>query len=158
MKMFKLGTIVTDSVSGTRGMLTHVMCAMNASLQYVYQPSALHPKTLQPVSRVLLNPARVEGGEEIEVEIPLHLLGTQAEDLATGFQGTIVELVMHINGCIHVEIKPSGTNPETGSTIEAHEFDLRRLKGDAIEPLEGEALEQSRKNKPSPEPFKNLGK
>ncbi len=46
----------------------------------------------------------------------------------------------------------------TGDTYKSHDFDIRRIVGEAMVPLEGEALEQSKKNKPSPMPFNRNSK
>jgi len=151
IKILKLGTIVKDSATGVEGMLTIVATDMDGSHLYMFQPRGLNPKTGAPVDRMVIATARIVGGEEIEVDLPVEILGTIAEDLATGFTGMIIQLDYHINGCIHVDIKPVGVIAETGTTIESQSFDLRRIKGDKIKPLAEEALEESKKKTPSPE-------
>ncbi len=104
MKLLKLGTIVHDSVSDTQGMLTHALIDMDKNIFYNYQPRGLSPETGQPVDAILTNRARIEGAEEIEIDMPLHALGTIAEDIATGFKGKIIGLTLHINGCLHADL------------------------------------------------------
>jgi hypothetical protein len=150
-KILKLGTIVTDSATGVDGMLTIVAFDMDGGNLYMFQPRGLNPKTGAPVDRLILSKARVIGGEEIDVELPLEILGNEAEDLATGFKGTVVQVDYHINGCIHVDIKPKGIIAETGATIDSQSFDLRRLKGTKIKELSAKELEESKITTPSPE-------
>jgi hypothetical protein len=56
---------------------------------------------------------------------------------------------LHINGCLHLEIQPLGTNPKTGKMNDAFDFDIRLLKGPKIPKLDDEELEQSRRRNPS---------
>lgn len=150
MKILKLGTIVSDTVSGTKGMLTHCCINMQENDCYIYQPAGLNPKTGQPVTAIMVDKARIKGASDIEVVLPLEVLGSTGEDTASGFKGTIIGLTYHINGCVHVEIKPKGTTKETGSTIESHEFDIRRIKGSKIKMVTSEKLAKSIKETPSP--------
>jgi hypothetical protein len=150
MKIFELGTMVKDTVSKTEGMITHAQVDMDGQVSYIYQPRGLNPKTKAPVDRILINGIRISGGVIIDLGIPLELLGTKGEDIATGFKGTIVGLVIHLNGCIHVNIKPEGTLESTGATIEPQEFDIRRVKGPKITKLSNKELKESIKKSPSP--------
>lgn len=151
MKIFTLGDMVKDTVSATEGMLTHLIIDMDKSERYIFQPKGLNPKTMQPVERISIDKARVFGGTESELEIPIHLLGTEAEDIATEFKGTIIGIIVHINGCIHVDIKPKGILKETGDTIASHEFDIRRIKINGKPYMSKFELKKSIKNNPSPE-------
>lgn len=150
MKVLELGVMVSDTVSGTKGMLTHLVVDMDNIIQYIYQPRGLSPKTGQPIDTLLLAPSRIKGAKEIEVDLPVEILGTQAEDIATGFKGTVINLIYHINGCTHAGIKPKGIIAATGNTIAVHEFDVRRIKGEAIKPLKAKDLKKSITEKPSP--------
>lgn len=151
MKSVKLGTMVRDNISGTDGMLTHLIVNIGGNKEYIFQPKGLNPKTQKPVDKILLQEERIEGGILIDEDVPLDLLGTKAQDIATGFKGKIVSLVYHINGCLHISIKPEGTLKNTGATIEACEFDIRRVKGEKIKPFEELKLQESIKKKPSPD-------
>lgn len=154
MKILELGNMVKDTVSATKGMLTHFTIDMGGNERYIFQPQGLNPKTGQPVEAIWVERTRITGAKEVEVDLPLNVLGTQGEDMASGFKGTICEMIYHINGCLHVEIKPKGTLTETGGTIAAKEFDIRRVKGEAITPLNEKQLKESIKDKPSPMPAK----
>jgi len=151
MNILKLGTIVTDTVTEQKGMLTIFCYDMNMNTHYLFQPAGLNPKTKQPLDTIWINKARIEGAEQIEVELPNNVMGTFVEDKATGFNGKVVQLFYYLNGCIHLDVKPKGVIDETGETIAPKEFDIRRLKGDAIKNLTEEELNESKKTKPSPE-------
>lgn len=151
IKILKLGVMVTDKVSNIEGMLTHLTVDMEHNLMYIFQPKGLNPKTKQPVDRIWINSSRIIGAQEIEVDLPIDIIGTKAEDIATGFDGTIVSLDYHINGCVHVDIKPEGVLEESGNTIDSCNFDIRRIRGEAIKPLDEKELAKSIKEKPSPE-------
>lgn len=149
MKHFELGKMVGDKVSKTKGMLTHLFINMDLGKQYVYQPKGINPDTGTPVDVIMLEEARVMGGKETETDLPTQVIGSEATDIATGFKGTVVGLTLHINGCLHVEIKPAGTLL-SGNTIPTQDFDIRRVKGKLITPLNGTALKKSIEAKPSP--------
>jgi hypothetical protein len=153
MLVFKLGEMVTDTVTKTKGMLTHLLVDMGGELKYIYQPKGLNPETGKPVDRIVLHPVRIKDGKQEELDILFEILGTEGEDIATGFTGTIIGLIYHLNGCLHVEVKPKGILGKTGATFDAEEFDIRRMKGKAIKPLAGKALKESIKENPSPMPF-----
>lgn len=148
--MLKLNKIVKDKASGIKGMLTHYVTDEAGNEQYIFQPSGLNPETGGPVQAIFINEARVEGGEVSNVALPKNILGTIVEDEATGFKGTAIELTYHINGCIHFNVKPKGIIDKTGASIEAHDFDIRRLKGTAIPKITEEQKEKSQIKYPSP--------
>lgn len=148
-QILKLGTIVTDNITDMKGMLTIYETDMVGNEMYLFQPQALNPDTGQPVNVFIINSARIVGGELIDVELPIEVLGTEVEDLATKFKGVAVEMNYHINGCVHFNVKAKGRTKK-GSSIDAVNFDVRRLKGSAIKTLSAKALEQSKKNTPSP--------
>ena len=149
IKVLELGTMVSD-ITNTNGMLTHLNIAMDETKDYYYQPRGLNPKTGAPVERIWLKEQRINGGKFIEIDAPLEILGSKAEDIATGFKGKIVALIYHLDGCLHVEIKPEGVLEETGATIATNEFDIRRVKGDKIKPFGAKKLKESIKDTPSP--------
>lgn len=131
MKIFKLGTIVQDSITGNKGMLTHLQRETGGELFYLFQPRGLSPKTGEPVDNYFITSARILGGEVIEAPyLGEDIIGTSVEDDATGFKGIASASILHINGCLHIEIQPTGTVKETGARIKPHEFDIRRLKGE----------------------------
>lgn len=158
VKLLELGTMVSDTVSGTKGMLTHLYLETGDQKRYIYQPRGLNPKDGKPVQSIFVDESRISGGKYVEVELPTNALGTPGEDIATGFKGTIIGLTYHINGCTHVEIKPKGINKQTGATFDSHEFDIRRVKGKVIKPLAKKALKKSIQQSPSPMPKSGIGK
>lgn len=153
MKALKLGIEVKDKVSGVKGILTHLFLNTALNKEYIFQPGALSPESGKPVDCIMVDEARIEGGEWEEVDLPLDIIGEKASDKATGFKGTIVSMYYHINGCVHVLIKPKGVNKSTGNTHDAVEFDIRRIKCEKLEELTEAELEKSRKEKPSPSPI-----
>ena len=147
----KLGSMVGDFVSRTEGMLTHALLDLEMNIKYIYQPRGLNPETQQPVDRIWLERARIVGDiEEVEVELPVEVLGSKGTDIASGFKGTIVGIAYHINGCVHLEIKPKGVLKKTGATIDTYDVDIRRVKGPAITALTEIQLNESIAERPSP--------
>lgn len=155
-KYLKLGKIVTDNVANVDGMLTILCVDMSGNITYVFQPSLLNKRTKAPVDTYWICGERIINGENVEIDLPIEILGTQVKDKATGFIGTAIDIYYYINGCIHINVKPSGTIDETGETIKAYEFDIRRLEGEFIVEMSDEELDDSRKTNPSPEHKPNL--
>jgi len=151
--MIKLGTFITDKASDIRGMLTVYKIDMSSNEHYLFQPAGLNPKTKQPLDSFWINEKRIIGGEEMKLDLPIHVLGTHVEDEPTTFNGMAIGLYYHLNGCIHFEVKPAGTLEKTGETIAAKEFDIRRLKGIAIKPMDEKQLSKSKEDAPSPESY-----
>lgn len=151
METLQLGTIINDKVTGLKGMLTILSIDMNKNIHYLFQPAGLNPETKHPLNTFWITEQRVVGGKKEKVDLPLNVLGTQVEDKATGFKGSAITLYYYLNGCIHFSVKPKGTVKKTGESIDATDFDIRRLKGDAIKELSKKELEVSKKKTPSPE-------
>ena len=149
--MIKLGAMVTDKVTGIKGMLTMFSVDMNNNQNYLLQPAGLNPEDKKPLESFWITEKRIVGGEIVHVFLPMEILDTQVEDKATGFNGTAIGLFYHLNGCVHVQVKPKGVIEKTGQAISAVEFDIRRLKGAAVEVLSEEKLESSKQETPSPE-------
>jgi len=130
--MIKLGSIAKDTATGLKGMVTVLQVGMDGRHFYLVQPKGLNPETRQPVKRLWVVESRLEGGEHAEIpDLPVEVLGTQVEDVATGFSGMAVNLLLHISGCVHVEIQPPGAL-KSGDAVESCNFDIRQLKGKAI--------------------------
>ena len=92
MEILKLGTIVTDKVTGIDGMLTVLYIDMDESRQYAFQPSQLTPDTQTPVDMYWITGSRIVGGEPYDAVIPIEILGTIVEDKATKFKGTVIAI------------------------------------------------------------------
>lgn len=158
MKVLKLGTIITDKASGLKGMLIILSLDMDNAVNYAFQPSGLNPKTQQPLDCLWLTKQRIINGVEVDIDIPVEILGSKVKDKATGFNGIAVQLYYYLNGCVHFDVKPKGVIEETGESIAVREFDIRRLEGKQIKELSETELSNSKKKTPSPEarpPFKN---
>lgn len=153
MKIIPLGTIVMDSATGRKGMLTHLQVEQDGRQHYyAFQPNGLHAETGQPIISIWLLADRVSyRGAWEDVDLPLSALGSKATDEASGFTGTIISLTLHLSGCVHVMIQPTG-KLNTGDIIAAADFDIRRLSGKAIAALSKEQRSSSEKATPSPAP------
>lgn len=123
---------------------------------YSFQPARLNPKDGTPAKRTWLTEDRIEGGIKVPVNLPLEVLGTEAEDTITGFSGTVTSIIMHHSGCLHLELQPKGANTETGEMRPAYDFDIRLLKGKAIPKLTEVEKKKSQQEKPSPGPFESV--
>lgn len=154
--MLKLGTIVTDNVTETDGMLVIYSIDMDKNQHYLFQPTALDPETRQPLDTFWITERRIVGGEKTHTKLPLNILGSEVQDKATGFIGTAITMFYHINGCLHLEVKPKGVIEKTGQTIKAHEFDIRRMRGKEIKELNDQELEVSIVDNPSPQSHPKL--
>ncbi len=151
MQVLKLGTMITDKASKVEGMLTHRTINMDGMVEYICQPKSLK-KTGKPANLIQLSAARVEGGVWIDLDVPIQILGTIAEDRASGLKGMIVDIVYHMDDCIHASIKPEGFN-EDGNTHDSSEMDIRRLIGPEVDILNKLINEGKTKRPPSPIEF-----
>lgn len=148
--MIELGSFVTDIATGIEGMVTHLQIEMDGTEYLRFQPRGLNPKSGQPVDSMWLVEARLTGGTRISTpDLPLHILGTIVEDEASGFTGMAVNMILHINGCVHFNVQAKGQQ-DTGAPIEQCNFDVRRLKGEAITPMTKEEQKKDEKERPSP--------
>lgn len=80
------------------------------------------------------------------------MLGTLVQDKATSFRGIAINLLLHLNGCVHVVVKPKG-KLQNNESIASGNFDLRRLKGSAIPKLSKKQLQDSKLEEPGPEKY-----
>lgn len=150
--MLKLGVKVKDKASGMNGSLLSMLIQDGGNRWYNFQPAALDKETGKPVERTWITATRVDGEEIPDPDLPLDALGTEAEDTITGFRGQVISLILHVNGCVHVELQPKGTDGKTGGLREAAEFDIRLLKGKKIPKFTESELVKSKKDAPSPAP------
>lgn len=150
MKLLKLGAIVRENISNLDGMLTHVIIYIGGNIEYMFQPRGINPRTMKPIDMILVQGARIVGGKYEEINVPIEILGEKAEDIATGFKGKVTSIIYHINGCLHISIKPEGIVKSTGSPIDSVEFDIRRVKGLKFKPLSEKEMEVSKEKTPSP--------
>lgn len=150
--MYKLGEMVTDSATGLKGMITHLQVEMDSNRWYRFQPRGLNPETGLPVDGMWITHNRVIGGTEVpdDDRFPFQVLGTEVEDIATGFKGTAVNFVLHSSGCIHISIQPKGALAKTGAPTLQQDFDILRVRGKALKVLPTKEVEKQKRDKPSP--------
>jgi len=150
MKLLKLGTIVRDMATRLYGMLTHVQIAKDGSEFYNFQPKGLNLEDGTPVKGIWVTHDRICDGKRVDVDMPMELLGTVVEDLASGYKGTVTSLTLHIDGCIHALVQASGRSKKTGNAVESCDFDIRRLKGKKVPVFTEPELKKSILDRPSP--------
>jgi len=151
MKLLKLVSPVTDSVTGLDGVLTHANVYNGNVVEYVFQPKSLNKISGQPAGIAFVYDNRIKGDWE-DVDVPIDLIGKDAEDTGTGFKGKIAAFTYHMNGCIHAAIKPPGLNKD-GEMFATSEFDIRRLKIEGIKKKIEKVIKKEQVEKPSPSPF-----
>lgn len=152
MKTFNtiaLGSKAKDTVTGLNGIITHLVFLSQNSFQYTFVPEGLNKETNRPLYSHHMEPWRIEGKEMEDIDVPVELIGTNAEEENSGFKGVIAALTVHVNKCVHAAIQPKELDKE-GEPVRDCDFDLRRLKGPAIKKMTKEELKTSHKEKPSP--------
>jgi len=159
MRTIELNQRATDVATKTVGTLTGLIIDANHSCTYLFQPHGLNKEDGQPRKSIWVPANRIAKAKELltyeELAVPLRLLGTEVEDVPTGFKGTAVMLIYHLSGCVHVEIQPVGLN-KTGETFATANFDIRRLKGKEVPKLSKEELDRSKKDTPGGPPLPGL--
>jgi len=146
----KLGQKTTELLTGltVTPIVLYVLSKDGLNRRINCQPHGINPKTGEPVETIWTCDEHLKDGP-IEGDLPFHLIGECAEDEATGFNGRISEICLHINGCVHVVITPKGV-AENGNAIRSINFDIRRVKGKNIPKFNAQELNKSIKEKPSP--------
>ncbi len=151
MQTIELNQLATDVATKTVGTLTGLIIDANHACSYLFQPHGVNKDDGQPRKSTWVPANRIANAKELlkyeELPAPLRLLGTEVEDVPTGFKGTAVMLIYHLSGCVHVEIQPVGLN-KTGETFAVANFDIRRLKGKEVPRLSKEDFDRSKKDKP----------
>lgn len=154
--MFKLGAPAKDKASGLKGSLLH-MQIVGKNRWYNFQPAGLNPETETPVPAEWITEDRIECDTEPDPDLPLEAMGTQAKDKVTGFKGTITAIIVHLNGCIHLQIQPAGKVAKTGAMIDHRDFDIRMLEGPALKNWSEQERKASQRTVPSPAPYGRVG-
>jgi hypothetical protein len=149
--MLKLGTKVKDKSTNQEGMLTLMQVEENGNIYYYFQPRGVSPKHGEPLEGRWIVDTSVKYGVEVTPPyLPLDILGSYAKDNASGYEGNITSLRLHINGCVHVSLQSTQILKETGTVPLSVDFDIRRLSGEKIDNMTDEELEESKINTPSP--------
>ncbi len=149
--MIKLGSNATETATGLEGMVTHMQIEQGGETFYLFQPRGLNPETGAPVEKMWVVESRLSGVEKTATpKLPTGVLGTEAEDMASGFKGKVTSICLHISGCVHVSVQPPGKLAKTGAPVQSCDFDIRRLRGPAIPVLTEDEREADQQRKPSP--------
>jgi len=149
--MLKLGTLIKDKSTNQEGMLTLMQVEQNENIYYYFQPRGVSPKHGEPLEGRWIVDTSVEGGVIVTPPyLPVDILGSYAKDNASGYEGNITSLRLHINGCVHVSLQSTQILKETGTVPLSVDFDIRRLSGEKIDDITEEELEESRLKNPSP--------
>jgi hypothetical protein len=115
-----------------------------------FQPYGTDTSTQEPLAAYWIGEFRLEGGPiETDEDLPVNLIGKEAEDTLTGIKGIIVSICLHINGCVHANIARRQTKPGKGFLPPVN-ADIRQLKGKDIPRWSEKEKAASRKEKPSP--------
>ena len=151
VRVIKLGTKCRDTATELSGTLTHWVINQAGHVMYFFQPRGLDDAG-QPVKKIFLPADRLKTkeGDFETVDVPTEILGSDVEDSASGFKGKAVELIMHINGCFHIGIQPTGKSQKTNEAIDRYDFDLRQCIGEKIPRLTSEEKKKSTVQNPSP--------
>lgn len=160
IRVLKLGTVCKDVATELTGTLTHWYLNMAKTVEYLLQPKELNPDDGQPVKRLILEAERLQVIEDDfeEVEVPFDILGSIVTSKSSGFTGTAVCFVRHMNGCFHVSIQPKGLLPKTKCPIKPAEFDLRDCEGEKIPMLTPLEKKKSEADHPSPMDTDHIGR
>lgn len=150
--MFKLGCTVTDTATEHTGTVVGYFFEMSGNQLVAFQPRGINPETGHPVDSIWVAEARLVGGVQVDLpdHITLAVLGTEVEDIASGFKGMAVSAQLYMNGCLHLNVQPAGTLAKTGAPIASCNFDIRRLKGKFIKTLDEVEKAASERRHPSP--------
>lgn len=150
--MIPLGTFATDTATGLRGMLVNAQIEMDLALSYLLQPTGLDEDG-QPFERIWLVRNRLAECAAIDqpfpIDLPVEVLGTVVEDKATGYKGMAVAVIIHISGCVHVNIQAKGRR-KNGQAIKLLNADFRRLVGPAVPVLSESDRLAAQQKTPSP--------
>jgi len=151
MRTIKLNQKVIDSATLNVGTLTGLYIDTNRSCSYLFQPHGLNKEDGQPLKAIFYPAARFIAGktpiEYEELDVPLSMLGSDVEDVPTGFKGTAINLIYHLSGCVHVDVQPVGSDKK-GEMLSPCNFDIRRLKGKMVPKLSEADFDRSKKEKP----------
>ena len=148
--MIKLGSKAIDSVTGIKGTVMLFQYNLGGVLWYLLQPKGVNKETGLLFPSIWVNPYRLTDTTIVdEPDLPIEILGTQVEDVPTGFKGTAIGLILHMSGCLHVDIQPRG-QLKTGGPLPTMDTDIRRLKGRAITAMTERKKAQDKLEYPSP--------
>jgi len=156
IRIIRPGSFVKDRATNLSVMLTYAHIGPGGVIRnYGVQNKGINPDTQHPVPSRWINPAQLETDAKTaykDIDVPIEVLGTKVTDKASGFTGNAIAFVIHLNGCIHVEIQAEGINKKTGGCIDVTDMDIRRLKGPKVPVMTVEEQDASERRDPSPGP------
>lgn len=75
------------------------------------------------------------------------MLGTKVTHSNSGFVGTVTDIEIHINGCVHAYVQGNYFDPLTGEVCQKMNFNILELEGKTVPKVNKEKEKQER---PSP--------
>ncbi len=126
LALFQQKQIVTDKATCLSGRLQTIQIETNGCIYYSFVPVRLNPDTQLPNRAYWITAERIQKGKTHEVELPLEIIGRDCKDVVSGVQGMAITMSLHINGCVHVDLQPSGAT-KTGEPIERWNCSIRDL-------------------------------
>lgn len=139
---------VVDTATGQKGTIVGANIYPKELVLYSFQPPGLNEDGLPRVASWIDEGRFIDPPLE-SLDLPLEVLLTEVEDVPTGYKGMAVSLVVHISGCIHIEIQPKGLT-KSGDTIRPRNFDYRRCRGEKVKVLTPVERKESQAVRPSP--------
>ena len=147
----KLGTTVTDTVTGIVGTLTHLYIALDGQKLYSLRPEGHIKKTGKLRNSFWITPQRIDSDYPMvnSAHIPTELIGTVVKHTESGIKGTVIGLTVHKNGCVHADVQPEGATDD-GEALPFLDCDTRELEGKAVAKQTAAERDASLKAAPSP--------
>lgn len=152
MQMIKLGSRVTETSTGLKGMLVQYLVKLGGNRFYLFGPNGVNAESKVPIKPFWVAEEQIKGGEFVpEPDMRQEILGSTVTDMASGYSGTALGLTLHISGCLHVCIQASGKT-EKGEVINDLNFDLRQCSDPRVPKWTEAEIEKDKRDKPSPGP------
>ena len=119
----QLGKVVTDSITGFKGVAVLRTEFLHACVRVGLQPKAL--KDGIPQERVYFDEKQIKENEAIPTPAPNKWLGKRATDSVTGVKGTVTAVTTYLYMAPRIVITQKGTFE--GKTLEVVECDEAQL-------------------------------
>lgn len=135
MKLIKTHTKCTDSATGLDGTVCAIEILKDGEVEYLFQPKGLNPETKVPLNRFPVKAWRlnVKDSDYEDRDVPIQDIGKLVKDTVSGYQGTIVSVIVHLNGCCHYVLQAPGVS-QNGNPIRMIEVDPRSCEGVTLPP------------------------
>lgn len=150
IELFELNQECKDKDTGNKITLTHAIIGEQGVVYYRAQPKGEDPKAKGPVDSYILFPDRIKDAKSKDhINLPVEILHTEVQDVASGVKGMATQFVLHMGNCLHVVMIPKGKT-DTGATPTGFEVDIRRVKSPLLKPMTREEVRSSQAKTPSP--------